>query len=557
MPSSGELRLRTLILALVALGGIWVGLFIQRRQTPPPTAVAVATGPQRVNVPASKLVHVDGLSRPTAVRPIANSSLRVRPHVRVPTKQTPDVRVQPAVRRPTSKPAPPKTEPIPSQDRSAAESPPPPLEPLAISNVQVLDVSSSSARITWQTSVPAQAQTAFGLDAPTVWAQPSGDSLIEHQSIVSGLEFATTYQVYLHAVDEWNRAQTATTTLTTQPMPAQSTATTSSGHILVDDRPFFGRAVWAQCSDGFGSNLADGINLFMGDGCGKNDSGLAARLDGRAYSVVSADEADANGRGLIGWYYPDEWDAFLQSAVTRQDLAKSIVPPHTGRISFLTLTNHFYSRANPLPAGKGMYPLLMSIPDVVGFDLYPLQVWCRPAFSDVMDSQHELGAASGGKPTFQWIETAPMEHECRNDSALDPTPDTVRAEAWLAVAGGASAIGYFPNRWSTTIGSAIAQTNNQLKALEPALLAPTAPATSDAPAVRVSARTLNGATYVIAVNTASSTVQAKISVPGIGGHSPVVVVGGGTVIGADDQGFTDSFGPLAARVYIIPPAGWS
>ena len=31
----------------------------------------------------------------------------------------------------------------------------------------------------------------------------------------------------------------------------------------------------------------------------------------------------------------------------------------------------------------------------------------------------------------------------------------------------------------------------------------------------------------------------------------------GTVIGADDQGFSDSFGPLAARVYLIPPAGWS
>jgi hypothetical protein len=149
-----------------------------------------------------------------------------------------------------------------------------------------------------------------------------------------------------------------------------------------------------------------------------------------------------------------------------------------------------------------------------------------------------------------------MEHACHNESALDPTPDTVRAETWLAVAGGASAVGYFPNRWSSSIGTAIAQTNRQLKALAPALLAPTTTASSDAPAVRVSGRTLNGATYVIAVNTTSATVQAKISVPGIGGRSPVVV-GGGAVVGADDQGFTDSFGPLAARVYIIPPAGWS
>jgi hypothetical protein len=556
MPSSGELRLRTLILALIALGGIWIGVFIQRGHRAPPTAVVFAAGPQQVGVPSPKLVHVGGLSRPAAVRPVPNSTPRVRPFTRVPTRQTPDVRVEPVARKPASEPAPPKTAPIPDDNRSAAESPPPPLEPLAISNVQVFDVTSSGARITWQTNVPAQAQTAFGLGAPTVWAQPSGESLIEHQSVVSGLDFATTYQVYLHAVDEWNRAQTATATLTTQPMPDRSDATTNSGHMVVDDRPFLGTAVWAQCSDGFGSNLDDGINLFMGEGCRKDDRGLSARLDGRAYSVASADKADEDGRGLIGWYYQDEWDAFLQSTVTRKDLAQSIVAPQTGRISFLTLTNHFYSHASALPEGKGMYPLLMSIPDVIGFDLYPLQVWCRPAFTDVMDSQQELGSASGGKPTFQWIEVAPMEHACHNESALDPTPDTVRAETWLAVAGGASAVGYFPNRWSSSIGTAIAQTNRELKALAPALLAPTTTASSDAPAVRVSGRTLNGATYVIAVNTTSATVQAKISVPGIGGRSPVVV-GGGAVVGADDQGFTDSFGPLAARVYIIPPAGWS
>jgi len=548
-----------LILALVALGGIWIGLFIQRSQSSPLKAVTFAAGPRPAEVPAPKLVHVDGLDRPAAAKPVAaRTTPRVRPNTRIPTRQTPDVRLRmaPVARKHAPQAAPPKTEPIPEDNRSAAESPPPPLEPLAISNVQVLDVTSSSARVTWQTNVPTQAQTAFGLDAPTVWAQPSGQSLIEHQSVISGLEFSTTYQVYVHAVDEWNRAQTATATLTTEPMPAQSAATTGSGHIVVDNRPFFGTAVWAQCSDGIGSNLDDGINLFMGYGCSKDDSGLAARLDGRGYSVVNADDVDTSGRGLIGWYYPDEWDAFLEGDVTRQDLAKSILAPRTGRISFLTLTNHFYSHASALPAGKGMYPLLMSIPDVVGFDLYPLQVWCRPAYSDVMDSQQELGSASGGKPTFQWIEVAPMEHACHDHSALDPTPDTVRAETWLAVAGGASAVGYFPNRWSSTIGSAIAQTNHQLKALAPALLAPALQVSSDAPAVRVSARTLNGATYVIAVNTSSSTAQAKISVPGIGGRSPVVF-GGGSVIGSDDQSFTDSFGPLAAHVYIIPPAGWS
>ena len=202
-----------------------------------------------------------------------------------------------------------------------------------------------------------------------------------------------------------------------------------------------------------------------------------------------------------------------------------------------------------------MYPTLMSIPDVVGFDLYPLQVWCRPAFGDVMDAQRELGTPSGGKPTFQWIEVAPMEHQCKEQKQLDPTPETVRAETWLAVAGGAGAIGYFPNRWSPSIGTEIARTNREIKELSQALLGPATPVTSDSGAVRVSARTLNGATYVIAVNTTNTTLQAKITVPGIGGRSPVVV-GGGQVVGADDTGFADNFGPLAARVYIIPPAGW-
>ena len=556
MPSSGDLRLRTLILALTALGGIWIALVIQR--THPTPAAAFASGPQPADFAAPKLVRVPGLNRPVAATPIANVSPRVRPFTRVPTKQTPDVQVRVAAGKTTEQPASAAgaTVVVPVDSRSAAVASTPPLEPLEISDPQVVSVTSSDARLTWKTNVPAQAQAAYGFDAPTIWSQPSGDRLVEHESVLTGLEFGTTYQVYLHAIDEWNRATTTTVTITTQGMPGRSVASTNGSQIVVDNRPFFPTAVWGACSDGFNSNINDGINLFMGDGCSKDESSLPMRLDGRAYSIVNAERAGtADGRGLLGWYYPDEWDAFLEGTVTRQDLDKSIAPRQAGRISFLTLTNHFYSLATPLPQGKGMYPTLMSIPDVVGFDLYPLQVWCRPAYSDVMDAQRELGSKSGGKPTFQWIEVAPMEHECKNHKELDPTPATVRAETWLAVAGGAGAIGYFPNRWSTTIGTEIARTNREIKALSPALLASISPATSDVTGVRVSARTLNGATYVIAVNTTYTTLQAKISVEGIGGRSPVVV-GGGQVVGADDTGFADNFGPLAARVYILPPAGW-
>jgi hypothetical protein len=548
------MTLRQIILALIALSGIWLGVYVQRSHQHGSARSAFTAGPTPADFPAPKratLIRVPGLKRPVSATPIV-----VKPAPRPYVHATGGTAPKPVKARPAKvKPQPSGTEIVDEDTRDYAESPPPPLEPLAITNVQVSALTSSSARVTWETNVPTLEQTAFGLDAPTIWTAPSAAVRIDHESVITGLEFSTTYTAYLHAVDEWNRAQTASVTFTTGPMLDQSSARTVASSIFVDDRPFFPTAVWGQCSDMFNSNIEDGINLFMGDGC-QDDTGLPNRLAGRAYSIVDSEHANATGRGVIGWYFLDEWDAFLPSDVKRADLEQDIPSARPGRISFLTVTNHFYSRAEPLPQGKGMYPVLFTIPNVLGFDLYPLQVWCRPAFGDVFDSQHELRELAGGKPTFQWIEVARMEQPCRKHSELDPTPATVRAETWLSIGGGANGVGYFPNHWSDPIGAEITQTNREIKALSQALLAPAVNATSDNGTVRVSARSLNGALYVIAVNTSQMTVQAKINVDGIAGRSATVLGGGSPAVGADDQGFSDSFGPLAARVYIIPPAGW-
>jgi hypothetical protein len=551
------MRLRQLTLALVALAGIWVGVHLQRtHHHSAPAAFARGPASPDVRAPAvPQLVHVPGLTRPASAKPIAVKTPS-RPYVHAPggaaAKPRP-VGTRHARAKPAQRPSGVHVSEVDTRDY--AEATPPPLEPLEITNVQVSGLTSSSARVTWQTNVPTLEQTAFGLDAPTIWTAPGSAVRIDHESDISGLEYSTTYTAYLHAVDEWNRAQTATVTFTTGPMLEQSNARTSGSSIYVDDRPFFPTAVWEQCSDMFNSNIDDGINLFMGDGC-QDDTGLPTRLAGRAYSIVDSENANATGRGVIGWYFPDEWDAFLAGNVKRADLERDIPEARPGRISFLTLTNHFYSKADPLPQGKGMYPVLFQIPDVLGFDLYPLQVWCRPAFGDVFDAQAELHSLSGGKPTFQWIEVARMEQPCRKHLELDPTAATVRAETWLSIAGGANAVGYFPNHWSDPIGTEISRTNRQIKALTQALLGPSVNATSDSAAVRVSARSLNGALYVIAVNTSSATVQARINVDGIAGRSAMVLGGSGPAVASDDKGFSDSFGPLDARVYVIPPAGW-
>ena len=56
--------------------------------------------------------------------------------------------------------------------------------------------------------------------------------------------------------------------LTTPALSAPVQMTTSNGVILLNGQPSFPKLVWAQCPDAVEGNLAVGIDLFMGNGCG-------------------------------------------------------------------------------------------------------------------------------------------------------------------------------------------------------------------------------------------------------------------------------------------------
>jgi hypothetical protein len=146
-----------------------------------------------------------------------------------------------------------------------------------------------------------------------------------------------------------------------------------------------------------------------------------------------------------------------------------------------------------------------------------------------------------------------MEH-CRENQ--DPTPEVVRAETWLAIAGGARGIGYFPDWWEESIRNEVRLTNREILALAPALLAPVAKVNWSAESpIRVGARRYNGATYVIAVNTSTSETTASFSVPALGGRTLRVFRDGRTVKPLGDL-VTDRLPPLGVTVYVVPPGGW-
>src|SRR5205085_11717993 len=169
---------------------------------------------------------------------------------------------------------------------------------------------------------------------------------------------------------------------------------------------------------------------------------------GKALSVGAlGDDTSTTGTGLIGWFYRDEADAAGVVPAAMQ-------PPPSG-ISFLTLTSHFYSGAAPLPQGRAMYPGLIAKASVVGFDLYPLQNWCQAnRLVDVYAAQRELVALAPDKPTFQWIEVTRLRCDW---PGLAVTGATVRAESFLAIAGGAHGLGFFPGQgWTGEVGAGMA-----------------------------------------------------------------------------------------------------
>lgn len=204
--------------------------------------------------------------------------------------------------------------------------------------------------------------------------------------------------------------------------------------------------------------------------------------------------------------------------------------------------------------GRQIYKGFFDAADVIGFDTYPVEVRCSLAqIENVYRMQRELVALTQGKPTFQWIEAGPMEH-CRANQ--DPTPAVVRAETWLAIAGGARGIGSFPDWWQEDIRAEVRLTNREILALAPALLAPVATTTwSTANPVRVGARKYNGATYIVAVNTSTSDAGVSFSVPGLGGRSLRVFRDGRIVKPLGDL-VADKLPGLGVAVYVVPPPGW-
>ncbi len=434
----------------------------------------------------------------------------------------------------------------------------------------------SSAVVAWSVDMASKVVVQYGIDARFgVWSTTSAvTNAGSGTTTLTGLEPGNTYQFRVVSnagqgfatVDGSFRtgpvptaAQASitppavSTTSTDQYFASPTVHSTSSATagptaLYVNGGGLFPRMVWRQCPYGYAQNLAAGINLFLGTACTTPKTQLN-QLAGRALSALDQNtRGQVSGPGLVGWHLPDEADETIANP-NRLPTIKD-----AGRVTFLTLTDHFLPSSAPPTPGRGVYPPLYARTDVIGFDTYPLESRCNVnLIPNTYWQQRELIRQQPGKPTFQWIEAGPMERCFK----VDPTPQTVIAESWLSIAAGARGIGYFPGVWSAAIQTAIAQVDRDIVSLAPALLDQTSLGSANsASSVLVGVRKHLGATYVIAVNpTTSSRTQVHISVAGLASRSLQVFDENRSVAAQGDQ-IIDDFPPLTARIYIAAPAGW-
>lgn len=398
---------------------------------------------------------------------------------------------------------------------------------LRISDVAAPAPGAYSAHVVWTTSEPAAATLQWGPSGmqPLLWTDAQ-DSTTTHDVTLDALAANTSYTVNITAQSISGARATTAFTFQTASAPTSVSASVADGAIRVNGGAFFPLMSWKACPDHWALSVADGIDLFGGNQC-TGLPALSAGIAGQALAAGTSEDPPRDAPSLLGWFYPDEADA---RGLT------TLAPTGPG-LHFLTLTQHFFSGAAALPAGRGMYPSLIAAADVVGFDLYPLQELCRPdLLAADFDAQQQLVGLAGGKPTFQWIEVREMK--C---PAVPVTAATIRAESWLALAGGANGLGFFPNDWDAQTGAAIAAVAARVHQLEPALLSAAEPVQIDSssPDVRASARTFHGARYVFVVNAGTS--PASVTVPELGAGAVVLGSAGPTLP------------PLGVRIYVLPP----
>jgi len=285
-------------------------------------------------------------------------------------------------------------------------------------------------------------------------------------------------------------------------------------------------------------------------------------------SIGEIEGFDAAGKNLL--LAPPRYEPRASPAETLKEY-REIKSADPTRPVFMTLTGHFHPHFRQWSDEQraSLYPEYIRATDVVGYDIYPIYGWNKPEWLYlVYDATRLLRDKAGSRPVYAWIETSkggqwtgPLERQ------KDVTPAHIRAEAWMAICGGATGIGYFTHVWKPSYQQfgvpaenrrALRSINDQITRLGPAILGQSprqsvAINAADKAKLAVMAREHEGDLYLFAVNYDERQVEAKatVTVEAIPAGSEVVVIDEDRTLRSGAGSFTDTFAPMAVHLYRI------
>ncbi len=238
---------------------------------------------------------------------------------------------------------------------------------------------------------------------------------------------------------------------------------------------------------------------------------------------------------------------------------------------FMTLTGYFLPIFEKWSDRQcaALYPDYVKATDVVGYDIYPIYGWNKPEWLGLVhDGTAELRRLAGDRPVYAWIETSRGGQWTGALENQKPVlPAHIRAEVWMALCRGATAIGYFTHIWKPEYKQfgvppenveAMKAINDQITRLAPIILSSPAKVKvaiqlDGQLKADIMARQYDGEIYLFAVNydPQQKARQAVIEVEGLEAGAKIEVVDEDRVIEAAKGTFTDEFGPLAVHIYKI------
>ena len=283
-------------------------------------------------------------------------------------------------------------------------------------------------------------------------------------------------------------------------------------------------------------------------------------------SISEIEGVDAQGENLL--LSPLRYEPRAEPAKTLAAY-EAIQRGDPARPVFLTLTGNFHPHFGKWTDAQrtGLYPQYIRAADVGGYDSYPIYGWNKPEWIHlVYEATRLLAEQAGPRPVYAWIETSRGgQWTGALENQKEVTAEHIRAEVWMSICGGATAIGYFTHVWKPAYSQfgvpeenrrALREINGQITRLAPAILG-----RKPAGAVEIGtqgdarlaalARMHGGQLYVFAVNYDERLVDAaaRIRVEGLAAGREIEVVDENRSVRSEDGSFSDAFRPLAVHIY--------